>query len=329
MKFLVTFGMDKGQSKDFMIHREGYIGILDWDSRRVIRRIVYKPQRPEGFPQDAWRFGFASYFNGKIYTCTFLEALVFDAETWEVVKVISEPWFNDLHHVYANDRHILIVNTGLERVEIYDHAYNHLGFYNLLDVDTWERFDRHKDYRLVESVGHKPDKWQANFLTEIDGQYWVTRFGNKDVISLDDPQQRFEIGTGNPHDGHCNGDYIYYTTTNNHIVIVDRETKGIVDDIDLVELDGRKEKIGWCRGLEIVGDCAFVGFSRLRQSKFRAMGHWIKYGQRILPSQILQVDLKRREIVDRCVIEQDPGCTIFSIINLEKIKTSEGLPLKE
>ncbi len=322
MKFMVTFGMDKGQSADFMPHREGYIGILDWDSEEVERKTDYRPQRPEGFPQDSWRFGAATYYDGKIYTCTFLEALVINARTWEVEQVISEPWFNDLHHVYANERHILIVNTGLDRVEIYNHSYEHIGFYNLLEVDTWERFDKNVDYRLVEST--KPHVWQANYLTELYGKYWVTRFGNKDVLCLDDPAQRIPIDVGNPHDGHIHGDHIYYTTTDNQIVIIDLETRKTVETIDLRDLDERKERIGWCRGFEIVDRYAFVGFSRFRQSKFRAMGHWIKYGEQILPSQIIQVDLQERKIVKRCVMEHDPGCTIFTIIDTSRMVSASS-----
>jgi hypothetical protein len=127
---------------------------------------------------------------------------------------------------------------------------------------------------------------------------------------------------GNPHDGHIHGDHIYYTTTDNRIVVVDRKTKKTVEMIDLRELDERKERIGWCRGLEIVDRYAFVGFSRFRQSKFRAMGHWIKYGERILPSQIIQVDLKDRKIVDRRVMKHDPGCTIFTIMDTAKITSA-------
>lgn len=316
MKFVVTMGTNQETTADLVKDRTAYLGILDWDSGYLERTARFRRDPIPGVDSHTWRFAAGSYRAGRFYTCTLVEVVVFDVSTWAVQHVISLPTFNDLHHICATNSHIAVVNTGLECVELLDYAGRVHRRYNLLDIDTWERFDRTVDYRTVKST--KPHEFHVNYVTEIDGQLWATRCIQKDVVNLDDPAQTFEIGVGNPHDGCLRGEHIYYTTTNNHVVVVDRYTKEVVDVLDIPKLAGRPERYGWCRGIEVVGDHAFVGFTRFRRSKWRSMGHWIKYREDTPASRIIQIDLRARRIVRECPFRDDPACSVFSITALPK-----------
>jgi hypothetical protein len=85
------------------------------------------------------------------------------------------------------------------------------------------------------------------------------------------------------------------------VVIADAASRAVVDMVDLSELPGFVGLRGWCRGLYLDGDVAYVGFTRLRQTKRQEKLAWIRRlldrGHPVEECSVLAVDLAKRKIL--------------------------------
>ena len=97
------------------------------------------------------------------------------------------------------------------------------------------------------------------------------------------------------------------------LVRVDPETKEIVYSLDLNRLQDSDEPLGWCRGVEVIGDRAFVGLTRIRESKHASYRFWKRSTGPSAPSRILEVDLIEKGIVSTHVLAYE-GCAVYSIL---------------
>jgi hypothetical protein len=168
------------------------------------------------------------------------------------------------------------------------------------------------DYRKV--VTTKPHKSHPNHVFLLDGQAWVTRFNQRDAVALENGE-RIAIDVQRPHDGTPHGQHIYFTTIDGHVVMVDARSRRVESTIDLNTPGG--PTLGWCRGLGVLDDeRAWVGFSRIRPTKFADNLSWIKNGfkPRRRPTHIGLYDLVQRRCLREIALEPLGLHTVFSII---------------
>lgn len=189
----------------------------------------------------------------ELLLCTEREVLVAGLDG-AVREVTSHPWFNDLHDAMRWGGRLYACSTGLDRVLV-------------LEGDEVRRIHRFgplpledRDYRAVST---KPHAVHPNHLFTWEGSAWVTRFHPEDAVCLDEPGRRVRVG-GPPHDGLPWGDRLWFTTVDGRLVEVEPRTGG-----GRVHRIAGRRPLGWCRGLWIEGDVAFVGFSRLRATTAR------------------------------------------------------------
>ena len=114
-RFLVTGGFFDGSS-------EGYIGELSLrrDDDRV--ELAFEPRLICEPPEPKLRvvnkgFTGGSLHNGLLWLCSPNQVLGFSPSDYQLVRVIDDPGFNDLHHVLAEDHGLTVVNTGLESLD--------------------------------------------------------------------------------------------------------------------------------------------------------------------------------------------------------------------
>ncbi len=324
MKLLVTMAVPKAGITAYSVGREGYvfvgarIEVLDWDKKESIGIVEYVPP-PENLGEGcSVRFTGGCPYRGKWYQTSGTELVIYDPTDWTVERVISHPSFHDLHGISVVDDTMLIVNTGLEMLQFLSEEGEIVREVNMASVPTWERFDRNTDYRCVAST--KPHEAHVNHAARIDGQWWVTRCVKKDAVNADNPEERIDIGVGNPHDGIIRGDFIYFTTTNAHLVIANLATRRVEEIIDLNKFNPKGTKIGWCRGLEVEGDEAYVGFTRVRQSKWSGVFQVAKdvYHGRKRNSHIERINLERKELIDSYDYESQGSSAIFTLMNYDR-----------
>lgn len=306
MQLLISVGIQKGRgSRDGTQHTDaGGMLLVDFESKQVLRHVECTPtMRCEG---DNVRMAFGSFKEDWYYTCLPTEVLRFHMPDLKMERVLTHPTFDDLHHVLALDDRLWVCNTGLDIMQTFDYQGNLLETFNAASVPTWERFSPEIDYRLQATT--KPHERHINYIFVYEGKIWLTRFHQKDAVCISDPSDIMPVEVGNPHDGIVVGDEVWFTTTNGHIVIVDAPRRRIARDIDLNAIKHTlgSVQLGWCRGIDIDAEngCAYVGFTRFRETKFREFASWIKHaGGPRYPARIEKIDLETEEVVDTMGLE--------------------------
>jgi hypothetical protein len=260
-------------------------------------------------------FKCASLEDGHLYLCTHSEILVYRVPQFERVAYISLPCFNDLHHVRPTPHGTLVAaNTGLDSVIEVTLDGEVLNHWAVLGGSVWDRFSVDVDYRKIPST--KPHAAHPNHVFYVDGELWVSRFEQKDAISLTGPARRIEIGVERIHDGVARGDCIYFTSVKGDIVVVNSRTLKVEEVIDLTRAHPEGTLLGWCRGLMVDDQgCVWVGFSHIRPTRFRENVGWVVHRfRRGIPTHVGCYDLATGRQVRQVELESHGMDAVFSVL---------------
>ena len=265
-------------------------------------------------------FKSASLVGNKLYACTSTEVLVYSVPGFQLLHYISLPCFNDLHHVCPSRQGTLLVAvTGLDMVVEITPEGSLVREWDVLGRSSWQRFSREVDYRKVATT--KPHQSHPNHIFLLEDEIWVTRFEQRDAVSLSQPGRRIDIAIQRPHDGYLLGDSIYFTTVDGHVVQANRKTLKVENCYDLTRMDCHANQLlGWSRGLLLVDEhLLWVGFTRVRPTKFRENLSWIKRG--IVSSTISRdthlglYHLARGACLDEIALEPHGIGVVFSLFD--------------
>jgi hypothetical protein len=250
--------------------------------------------------------------DGKLYLCTQTEVIVYALPGFVQLSHISLPCFNDLHHVCPTpEGNLLVANAGLEMVLEVTPRGEICRVWNVLGEDPWQRFSRSLDYRGLST---KPHRAHPNYIFYMDDQVWVTRFHQGDAISLADPSLRIPLSAERIHDGVYYAGYVYFTSVNGRIIVANPRTLRVEETIDLNAMHPAGMLLGWCRSILLDGDKIWVGFSRIRPTKFRENVAFVMRGfKRVLPTHLACYDLKRRRCLAEIDLEPAGLSAIYSI----------------
>jgi hypothetical protein len=290
-------------------------------------------------------FKAASLKNGLLYLCTETEILIYRYPEMTQAQYISLPILNDAHHVTKTPWGTLAVaNSGLEMVLELNKEGNIVRTWNALAPGEPAAFSSEIDYRKVNL---KPHKSHPNYVFFHDEEMWVTRFYQKDAVSLTCPGRRIDIAAGSPHDGIVHGDFTYFTTVNGHIVIANNRTLNVEDRVDLNKIHNHGGPLGWARGIYVDGPRVWVGFSRIRPTKlkenlewvkhtmkwrmrrllpenYKSRSHWMHDGPKNeLPTRLICYDFTRRHPIREINLEPHGISAVFSIIPAETVKQTQ------
>ena len=259
-------------------YQKGVILELDTVSGAATTRIEYVSPVDAAPPaRPAILFKSGTLVGDLLYLCTQTEVMVYRVPSFERLTYISLPMFNDVHHVRPTPNgNLLVANTGLDMVVELEHDGSLVGAWNVLGDDPWGRFSRDTDYRLVAST--KPHLAHPNHLFYIGDEPWVSRFQQKDAISLVDPTRRIDIGLERIHDGFVHEGRVYFTTVDGKIAIADTGTLRVVEVLDLTRAHPADMLLGWARSIYLEESRMWVGFSRIRPTKIRENVGWVLRG---------------------------------------------------
>jgi hypothetical protein len=249
-----------------------------------------------------------------LYVCTQTEVLLYQVPIFRQIGYISLPAFNDVHYVRPTPHGTLLVaNTGLEMVMELTLNGDVVQIWNTLGEAPWARYDQNRDYR--KGVNLKPHRSHPNYLFYIGDEPWATRFQQKDAISLLNPTRRIAIEHERVHDGVWSDGQLFFTTVNGSIVQVNPQTLAVEARTDLTQFHDDETLLGWCRGLWVETGVAWVGFSRIRPTKFRETVSWVRQGfRRSLPTHIACYDLHHNQWIQDINLEPYGLNAVFSII---------------
>ncbi len=321
---LVTGGEQRENAAwhpEYHHYRKGVLAAVDLESRTAVRLVehVTAPELcADKLPSIVFKS--ATLAGDRLYLTTETEVLVLSYPALRLIRHLSHPAFNDVHHVVPYRGGLLVACSGLDLVIAFDADFQAVEYLPVLDEPAWSRFSPLVDYRRVQST--KPHRAHPNFLFVLDGEPWVTRAQQMDAICLRDPSKRIEIGIALVHDGIVVGDYVFFTAVNGHIAVAHARTHKLECLIDLAEISGVETPLGWSRGLLIEGSRAWVGFSRLRPTRFYENLRWFKRQvtargdapAAVLPTRIARYDLARRALLDEFDLESAGLGSLFSIL---------------
>jgi hypothetical protein len=311
--------------------KKGVIIQLNPEAKKSRRRVEYiSPSEVCAKDLPAILFKSAFLSGNTLFTCTSTEILIYSLPSFELLHYISLPCFNDLHHVYpTREGTLLVAVTGLDMVVEVSTAGEVIREWSALpEEDTWSRFSRDVDYRSVATT--KPHRSHPNHVFQLGDEVWVTRFQQRDAVCLTRPGRRIDIAIQRPHDGYVLGDSIYFTTVDGHIVIANTKSLQVEKTYDLTKMGGPPEQIlGWCRGLLPVDErLIWVGFTRVRPTKFRENLAWAKngrsYKQRQRATHLGLYDLERGTCLDEIALEPHGIGVVFSLFQAVSESAASG-----
>ena len=282
-------------------------------SRSYVEYVSPQETCPDDLP--AILFKSATLRDNRLYACTSTEVLIYEVPSFRQITYISLPFFNDLHHVYPTPQGTLLVMvTGLDIVAEVSLEGELLRHWDVMGEDTWSIFSKDIDYRKVPTT--KPHRAHANHIFQVEDEIWVTRFHQRDAISLTSPGRRIEIAIQRPHDGFLFNGSLYFTTVDGHVLLANPKTLQLERVIDLNKFSGQgDETLGWCRGLLPLDErFLWVGFSRVRPTKFRENLNWIRQlGQSHRGSHVALYDLERETCIEDIETEPHGVGVIFTM----------------
>jgi hypothetical protein len=294
-------------------YRQGVVLRVELATGRAETCVSYV-SRPGAYAEgDPILFKSGTVANGRFYACTQTEVLEYSLPDFTLLNYLSLPCFNDVHHVRPTpDGNYLVANSGLEMVLEVRPDGEVLREWNVLGEAPWAAYAKDTDYR--RGVNLKPHRAHPNYVFYAGGEVWATRFEKRDVICLTQPDRRIEVGLERVHDGVLHNGRLYLTTVNGHVVIANPDTLRVERTLDLNTLHPDHLLLGWCRGLLLHGSTAWVGFSRIRPTKFREAVSWVRQGfSRALPTHIAAYDLERPACVAEINVEAHGLDAVFSL----------------
>lgn len=301
------------QDQQWYNYQKGLILHVDPHMGMAQTRVEYLSAPGTHSPGDPVLFKSGLIQDEKLYVCTETEVLVYALPSFTQMAHISLPSFNDVHHVRPTATgNLLVAISGLDMVVEIDLQGNVVREWDVYDGKPWTRFPRDLDYR--QGISTKPHKSHPNYLFFVEDEIWVTRFEQRDAICLNRPDRRIEIGIERVHDGCLHDGLLYFTTVNGHIVIANPVTLQIEEVIDLTTMHDPQTLLGWCRGILVHGNEAWVGFSRVRPTKFREAVSWVRQGfKHSLGTHIARYDLSNRRCLGELDLERYGLNAVFSI----------------
>jgi hypothetical protein len=273
---------------------------------------------PEACPPEdpAILFKSGTLVGDRLYMTTQTEVLVYRMPGFVPETRLSLPCFNDVHHVRPTPTgNLLVAITGLDMVMELGHDGRVVREWNVLDLgrSPWgDRFSPDIDYRRIPST--KPHLAHPNHVFYLGDEPWATRFQQKDAISLTDPARRIDIGVERLHDGVVYGDQVLFTAVNAKVVFADTRTLQVTEVLDLMSMHDKELLLGWTRGLLLDGDRLWVGFSRMRATRFRDNVAWLKNGfKSYLGTHVACYDLRERRCIAQIDTEEAGLNAVFGI----------------
>ena len=164
----------------------------------------------------------------------------------------------------------------------------------------------------------KPHKSHPNFVFELDGEVWATRFYQRDAVCLTHSGRHIDIAVQAPHDGLLFKQKLYFTTVDGRVVLADPRSLRVEKVIDLKTIDDQDALLGWCRGLLPLDERrVWVGFTQVRKTRFRENVLWVKSvfrdGMREKPTHIALYDIANGRRLEEVDLQAHGMNLVFSI----------------
>lgn len=253
-------------------------GALDRDHRPLYDRAILARFDTETLELTPWlsyvepgaieglghRFGAPSVSGDQAILCTEREVLRV-GPTGSITSRWSDPNMNDLHYACEHDGVTYAVSSGTGAI-----LSLREGRSESIAIDPPDR-PPHRDLRgeRLRSDSH------PNYLWWWNGAPHATLGRTGAVRALPDGPSR-ALSEVVLHDGVVTRDGVWLTRVDGKLILLDPTAGEILRTVTLSPKDGGEEPLGWCRGLLVDGEVAWVGFTRIRATALRRSLAWAR-----------------------------------------------------
>ncbi len=273
-------------------------GVLGAEGYREVLR--YRATAPWVADGVGHRFGAPGVDGDRVWLCTER-----DVVCWPGGDRFDQPAFADLHHVAATPEGLLAVATGAG------------GVVRATDGRFWPVHPGATAPTTDVRCLPFDDVFHPNHLVVWRGRTWVTRGGRGDVVPLEGgpPVQVADVVI---HDGFACDEGVWFTAVDGRLVLVDLDQRRVLRSV-VIAGDGA---LGWCRGLVLDGDTAWVGFTRLRATRLRRNLAWLAGRLRghttvgTRPTRVVRVELGTGRVLEECPLEAHGVDAVFGLCGL-------------
>ena len=245
------------------LYQAGVVAELDPQTGRLASRLEWRDPQWSG-PAVGHCFKGASWDGDRLLLCTERQVLWVDPDGWRVTDRWTHPYLNDVHHAAVIGGRLFVVSTGLDAV---------------LEVQRGEVVAVHgaeAPERDLRTEDLRPHRDHPNHVFEADGRPWVTRFHHHDCLALDGSGRQIHLGGQRVHDGVVHQERVWFTSVDGHLLGADPRSGRLEVDLDLAAHDPLPHPAGWCRGLWLDDAVAWVGYTRIRATRFRSHLAWVR-----------------------------------------------------
>lgn len=249
--------------------------------------------------------------DGSLWQAAHTALLAIDPVSLEVVRTWSHPALHNVHSVTpAPEGGFTVTATSTDRILQLDAN----GKLTRTIALTRRRFPR-DDLRGLDHDAFKPHRFHPNHAVWVGGTLWVTCLLTRECRPVHGPGTAIALPEAMPHDGRLRQGWLWFTQVTGRIVAVDPTTGARTVDLDLAALTDEPRMLGWCRGIEVVDDRLYVGFTMLRRPRHREVLRVLWRGLRgeKLPTRVLEVDWRRGEVLRSFVLGNAAGGTIYAV----------------
>lgn len=244
------------------LYDKAILACLDSDTKTVEPWFSYTS--PDAPPSAGHRFGAPSISSDTVIACTEREVLHIGADQ-KMISRWSHPAMSDLHHAAIFDGTLHAVSTGADGVLVQGDQTA-----TFLSIDKGTHLPQ-QDLRDT----HIRSKYHPNYIWQWRGRRFVTLGRTGQVTSLDGLCTPIDIAQVVIHDGLVTSEGVWLTSVDGQLLLLDPQAGRVVHQLALADA-GSQEPLGWCRGLAIAGDIAWVGFTRIRTTTLRRSLAWVR-----------------------------------------------------
>ena len=230
---------------------------------------------------------------------------------------VSLPFFNDVHHVRPTpEGNLLVANTGLDMVVELTPTGDVVKIWNVLGDDPWARFSRDTDYRLVQHDQAAPRPPEPRLLHRRRAVGDALRAARRDLAERPDAAHRRSASSASTTAWSTSG-RVYFTTVDGkshrrHPDAGGRPGHGPDQGASI----GHAPWLGaWPAHRRRT---LWVGFSRIRPTKFRENVGWVLRGlKRDFGTHVGCYDLRTGNRVGQFKVEPFGLSAIFGIYSAD------------
>lgn len=317
--FIVTGGFFDGTS-------EGYVGKVSLTRNNgkitldFVIELITEPPTPSLRVKNK---GFAggSIRDDLLWLCSSNQVLAYSISDFQLMHIIDDPLFNDLHYVLAENEGLYIVNTGLESLDLFSYS-GKLVERKLLTSEerTYLRTSSSEDFRMIDS---KPHFMHANYCArKPDGQMILTFVRQRRIVDTENWNWASPEYSASPHEGliakypPLKQDCLWVTLVPGEIVVSDLAGGKVLERWDLSTLNVPP---GWTRGLCVLEHGLLVGVTRIRPSNAGYYSGWTQQDIDVSCTSISYIPFDISQEVVTVKVLDERNAKVFSILSQESL----------